>query len=321
MIRRVRLGNIFFITLLLLAPTVPVAAQSSNATATSRAVAGSTQTNNVSQSAAPYPGSPGFPGFPGSPGSPGQFNPLRLVEQANRILPNYIDADETDIPGGSMSASMSILVLLTILSIAPALLILCTSFTRIVVVLSLLRQAIGTQSLPPSQVIIGLAMFMTFLIMAPTFEQMNRTAIVPLHNGEINEFQAWHRAKVPLRKFMFAQIDYANNWADVYMILDYRGVKKEPEQLEYADVDMITLIPAFILSELKTAFLIGFKLYLPFLIIDMVIASVLISMGMLMLPPVLISLPFKLLLFVLVDGWHLVTGNLLSSFAVPGVTV
>ena len=211
---------------------------------------------------------------------------------------------------------MSILLLLTVLSVAPALLVLCTSFTRIVIVLALLRQAIGTQSLPPSQVITGLAIFMTLLIMAPTFQEINGTAIVPLQAGQINELDAWRQAKKPLRAFMFRQIDYADNWSDIYMILDFRGPKKQPQEMKYGDVDMLTLIPAFVLSELKVAFLIGFRLYLPFLIIDMVIAGVLISMGMIMLPPVLISLPFKLLLFVMVDGWQLVAGNLLASFSI-----
>ena len=262
-----------------------------------------------------------------APLEPTQINPLSLLKSAGEAIdalrsgPVNEDSNaQEQAPDGSMTSTMSILLLLTILSIAPALLVLCTSFTRIVVVLALLRQAIGTQSLPPSQVIVGLAMFMTFLIMAPTFEQINRVAIAPLQAGEINEIQAWNRAKTPLRKFMFDQIDYADNWNDIYMILEYRGVQKNPQDLRRSDVDMLSLVPAFVLSELKIAFLIGFKLYLPFLVIDMVIASVLISMGMLMLPPVLISLPFKLLLFVLVDGWHLVAGNLLSSFAVPGVT-
>jgi len=221
----------------------------------------------------------------------------------------------------SLSTTLSIIFLLTLLTLAPSLLVMCTSFTRIVVVLALLRQAIGTQSLPPSQVVVGLSVFVTLLVMAPTFERINREAIVPLTNNEINEYVAWERAKQPLRDFMFDQIEYADNWGDVYMILNYRGVDtSQPDKLVRADVDMLTLIPAFILSELKIAFLMGFRLYLPFLIIDMVIASVLISMGMLMLPPVLISLPFKLLLFVLVDGWRLVVGNLLNSFYVPGVT-
>ena len=248
------------------------------------------------------------------------FTPLSLLSNAGDVLfPG--SRKETDKPGGSLTSSMSILLLLTILSIAPSLLVLCTSFTRIVIILALLRQAIGTQSLPPSQVIVGLAMFMTFLIMGPTFDEINTTAIVPFQAGEINEVQAWSRAKIPVRQFMFRQIDYADNWTELHMVLDYRGIGKPPEQRSYADVDMISLVPAFVLSELKVAFLMGFKLYLPFLIIDMVVASVLISMGMLMLPPVLISLPFKLLMFVMVDGWQLVAGNMLSSFAVPGVTI
>jgi flagellar biosynthetic protein FliP len=157
--------------------------------------------------------------------------------------------------------------------------------------------------------------------MAPTVKQVHEQAIVPLNAGEIDQMTAWSRAKQPLRDFMFAQIENTDNWGDVYMVLNYRGIDtSEPDQLKRADVDMVSLIPAFILSELKTAFLIGFRIYLPFLIIDMVVSSLLISMGMLMLPPILISLPFKLLLFVMVDGWRLVVGNLLDSFAVVGAT-
>lgn len=245
------------------------------------------------------------------------LNPFKVVSDIGRLLPG--DGEEG--LAGDLPATMSILALLTILTLAPSLLILCSSFIRITVVLALLRQAIGTQSLPPAQVITGLALFLTFLIMAPTLGEMHEVAILPLHEGKINEFQAWQRARAPLRMFMFAQIDHADNWGDVHMILHYRGERRPPEELTYGDVDMLTLIPAFVLSELKVAFLIGFRLYLPFLIIDMVISGVLISMGMLMLPPVLISLPFKLLMFVLVDGWRLVTVNLLGSFAVPGVTV
>ena len=248
-------------------------------------------------------------------------NPIKLLDEATRALPRVAgneglarEEGSAEEPKGNLTSALSILVLLTVLTVAPALLILCTSFTRIVVVLALLRQAIGTQNLPPSQVIVGLSMFMTFLVMAPTFDRINNEVIQPLTNNEIDEVQAWSRAKKPIRDFMFAQIDYAGNWDDVYMILEYRGIDtSRPEELTEGDVDMLTLIPAFVLSELKVAFLMGFRLYLPFLIIDMVISSVLISMGMLMLPPVLISLPFKLLLFVMVDGWRLVAGNLLSS--------
>ncbi|MBL4575490.1 MAG: flagellar type III secretion system pore protein FliP, partial [Opitutaceae bacterium] len=233
---------------------------------------------------------------------------------------NSTDSDGTTDSG--LSTSLSIVLLLTVLSLAPAILVMCTSFTRIIVVLSLLRQALGTQSLPPSQVLVGLSLFMTMIVMAPTFTEINEKAIIPLTANEINELQAWDQAKGPIKSFMFDQIQYAGNEADTFMILEYRGVDtSEPQLLTLEnDVDLITLVPAFILSELKVAFLMGFQLYLPFLIIDMVISSILISMGMMMLPPVLISLPFKLLMFVLVDGWMLVAGNLLSSFAVPGVT-
>ena len=249
-------------------------------------------------------------------------NPIAILQNAGKAL-RLDPADTGDpVPESGLSASLSIVILLTVLSMAPALLVMCTSFTRIIVVLALLRQAMGLQSLPPAQVLVGLSMFMTLLIMAPTFERINQDALIPLQKNEINQFQAWESAKKPLRKFMFQQIDYADNWADVYMILNYRGIDtSQPEKLKYSDVDMITLIPAFMLSELKIAFLMGFGLYLPFLIIDMVIASILISMGMLMLPPVLISLPFKLLMFVLVDGWLLVAGNLLNSFAVEAPSV
>ncbi len=248
-------------------------------------------------------------------------NPISILESASRALPTGGEGQADDELAGApaLSVTLSIILLLTVLSLAPAILVMCTSFTRIVVVLALLRQAIGTQALPPSQVIVGLSLFMTFLVMAPTIERINREALQPLQNNEINQLQAWEGAKQPLRDFMFAQIEYAGNWDDVYMILNYRGVDtSDPAELTRADVDMLTLIPAFVLSELKVAFLIGFRLYLPFLIIDMVVASILISMGMLMLPPILISLPFKLLLFVMVDGWNLVAGNLLNSFAVVG---
>ena len=249
-------------------------------------------------------------------------NPISLLENAGRALPLTGDGGTGEQgESGALSATLSIVMLLTVLSLAPALLVLTTSFTRIVVVLALLRQAIGTQSLPPSQVMVGLSLFMTLLVMAPTFERINAEAIEPMQAGEIGQMEAWSRAKQPLRDFMFDQLDYSGNWDSLYMVLNYRGIDtSEPDKLQRADVDMLSLIPAFILSELKVAFLMGFRLYLPFLIIDMVIASVLISMGMMMLPPVLISLPFKLLLFVMVDGWMLVAGNLLNSFAVPGVT-
>jgi flagellar biosynthetic protein FliP len=239
-------------------------------------------------------------------------NPIQVADDASKAV---------GIEGG-LSSTINIMILLTVLTLAPSILILTTSFVRIVVVLALLRQAIGTQSLPPTQVITGLALFMTFLIMAPTFTRIHEVAIIPMSadnpDERIDQLTAWTRAKVPLRDFMFAQIRNTENEGDIYMILNYRGVDtSRPEELTEDDVDLLTLIPAYVLSELKTAFLIGFRIYLPFLIIDMVVASLLISMGMLMLPPVFISLPFKLLLFVMVDGWRLVVGNLLDSFVQP----
>ena len=213
----------------------------------------------------------------------------------------------------NLAPALQMVVLLTVLSLAPAVLILCTSFTRIVIVLSLLRQAMGTQSLPPNQVLVGLALFMTFLIMAPTWNRVHTEALQPYLDGDMTQQDALDAGLVPLREFMISQIQAAENDQTVLMFQDYAG-KPAPET--WGDVDTLTLIPSYVLSELKVGFLMGFKVYLPFLVIDMVIAAVLISMGMMMLPPVLISLPFKLLLFVLVDGWHLIVGSLMESFRI-----
>lgn len=247
--------------------------------------------------------------------------------QLNDDVLNGPAADPTATPGTTagggqgLSATLSILLLLTVLTMVPAILVMCTSFTRIIVVLALLRQALGTQQLPPTQVITGLALFLTLLVMAPTMNHINRDVIQPLNAGQIDETEAWANAKRPLRDFMFRQIERSGNWSSVYTIMEWRepGITAKKESLKREDVDMLTLIPAFMISELKVAFLMGFRLYLPFLVIDMVVSSVLISMGMLMLPPVLISLPFKLLLFVLVDGWNLLVANLLTSFDVPAM--
>lgn len=211
----------------------------------------------------------------------------------------------------NLSSAMQIIIMLTVLSLAPAILIMMTSFTRIIIVMSLLRQALGTQQLPPNQILIGLSLFMTFLVMKPTWEKVNDQALQPYLKGDIEQRDALKRAEQPVREFMINQIIKSDNQEDVYMFAKAAG-KETPRT--WGEVGTMTLIPAFVLSELKTAFLLGFKIYLPFLIIDMVISAVLISMGMMMLPPVLISLPFKLLLFVLVDGWHLITGSLMGSF-------
>jgi flagellar biosynthetic protein FliP len=211
----------------------------------------------------------------------------------------------------TFSSAMQIVILLTVLSLAPAILVMMTSFTRIIIVLSLLRQALGTQQLPPNQILMGLALFMTFIVMGPTFQRVNDEAVQPYLKGDLEQKDALLKAVVPLRGFMVGQIRRSDNDADVLLFTE---VSHQPIPKKWEDVGTMTIIPAFMLSELKTAFTLGFKVYLPFLIIDMVISSVLISMGMMMLPPALISLPFKLLLFVLVDGWHLITGSLMLSF-------
>lgn len=215
----------------------------------------------------------------------------------------------------ALSNSLQILVLLTLLTVAPSLLLMTTCFMRMLVVLTLLRQALGTQQLPPSQILVGLALFLTLLVMAPTWSSIHEHAIKPYLNEELDQLDAIAVAGGELRRFMFEQIKAAGNEPDVYMMYEYaakRTVAAE-EVIDERDVPMTALVPAFILSELKVAFVLGFRIYLPFLVIDMVIATVLVSMGMMMLPPVLISLPFKLLLFVLADGWHLVAGALMAS--------
>ncbi|HYE62867.1 MAG TPA: flagellar type III secretion system pore protein FliP [Phycisphaerales bacterium] len=247
------------------------------------------------------------------------LNPLQMIDSAARVLPGgNTSSSDGEKPG--LSTALNILVVLTVVALAPSIMLMCTCFVRILIVLGLLRQAMGTQSVPPPQVTTALALFMTLLVMAPTLDRINAEAIVPYRQGEIKDYdELWNKAKQPLRDFMFNQIEATGNWSSLYMILEYRGVDtSEPEKLSRADVDMISLVPAYMLSELKTAFLMGFRIYLPFLVIDMVISTMLIAMSMMMLPPVLISLPFKLLLFVLVDGWTLVVGGLMHSFAQTG---
>jgi flagellar biosynthetic protein FliP len=215
----------------------------------------------------------------------------------------------------SLSSTLQILIMLTMLTVAPSILLMMTSFVRMLIVLVLLRQAMGTQQLPPSQVLIGLALFMTILVMAPTWQKIRNEAIDPYLNDDLTQLEAISTAGTHLRDYMFRQIENSGNEQDVYMMYEYAAQRAVPpdEVLTQKQVPMTALVPAFLLSELKTAFVLGFRIYLPFLVIDMVIATVLVSMGMMMLPPVLISLPFKLLLFVLADGWHLVGGSLMAS--------
>ncbi|TWJ18043.1 flagellar type III secretion system pore protein FliP [Geobacter argillaceus] len=208
---------------------------------------------------------------------------------------------------GEISVVLQILFLMTILSLAPGLLIMTTSFTRIVVVLSFLRNAIGTQQAPSNQIIIGLSLFLTFFIMGPVWQQINTQALQPYRAQTISQEEAFKRAIMPVRKFMLSQ----TREKDLALFLN---IAKQPRPRNADDIQTITIIPAFMISELRTAFQIGFLIYIPFLVVDMVVASVLMSMGMMMLPPVMISLPFKILLFVLVDGWGLVIGSLVKSF-------
>ncbi len=222
--------------------------------------------------------------------------------------PGFINIDlQKDGDTGQVSVVMQIFVLLTVLSLAPAILIMLTSFTRITIVLSLLRQALGSNQLPPSQIIIGLSLFLTFFIMAPVWQKVNQQAIQPYLEHRLTTAEAFKAAMEPVRKFMIGQ----TREKDLALMIEVARMKHP------SNVDAVPnhiLIPAFVISELKTAFQIGFLLYLPFLIIDMVVASVLLSMGMMMLPPVMVSLPFKLMIFVLADGWYLIVGSLVKGF-------
>lgn len=207
-----------------------------------------------------------------------------------------------------VTSGVQLLVLMTILSLAPTILILATSFTRIVIVLSMVRTAIGTPSAPPNQVIIGLSLLLTFFIMAPVYKQMDETAIQPYTDGLIDQDTALERALAPIREFMFKQ----TREKDIQLFLD---LGNEPQPATLADIPTLTLFPAFVISELRTAFTMGFVIYIPFLVIDLVVSSILLSLGMMMLPPSLVSLPFKLLLFVMVDGWYLLARSLVLSFS------
>ena len=208
----------------------------------------------------------------------------------------------------TLSTALQVMFLLTILTLAPSILILMTSFSRFVIVLSFLRQAMGTQQTPPTQVLIGLALFLTFFVMSPVLTEINDKALQPYLNEEITQGKALEVAQTPIKTFMLKQ----TREKDLALFVNMNEGER-PETLD--DVNIQSVVPAFVISELKTAFQIGFLIYIPFLILDMVVASILLSMGMMMLPPVLISLPFKLMLFVMVDGWHLTVGSLVKSFA------
>lgn len=207
----------------------------------------------------------------------------------------------------NVSTALQLLALLTLLSLAPAIMVMMTSFTRIVIVLALLRQALGLAQTPPNQVLIGLALFLSLFIMVPTLQEINANALQPYTNGQLTQEQALERGVEPLRRFMLKQ----TREKDIALFLQMGNIEQPNSP---ADVPTHVLVPAFLLSELKTAFQMGFVLFIPFLVIDMAVASILMSMGMMMLPPMMISLPFKLLLFVLVDGWYLVVHSLVLSF-------
>lgn len=244
-----------------------------------------------------------------------QLEPLAPANQPAQLeLPKgLIDGPDAWVSPERLTSTMQVMLLLTVISLAPAILVMTTSFVRIIVVLGLLRQALGTQQLPPSQVITALAFFLTLLVMTPVWRQVYDESIVPYTNKQVTLEEAWTAGVAPVRHFMSLQIERTGNTDDLWLFMDYLPDAGTPAS--YDDVPLAALLPAFMLSELKTAFLIGFQIYLPFVIVDMVISTVMISMGMLMLPPILISLPFKLLLFVLVDGWQLVAAKLLESFA------
>jgi flagellar biosynthesis protein FliP len=230
-----------------------------------------------------------------------------FAETTGTVVPgveiNFGDAESDD----GAATSVKLLLLLTVLSVAPSILLLMTSFTRIAIVLAFVRNALGTQQMPPNQVIMGLSLLLTFFIMGPTFQEVNKQALQPFLEGEISQSEAFDQASSPMKEFMAKQ----TRESDLKLFLDYRNT---PNIQSIDDIPLTTLVPAFAISELKTAFQMGFLIFIPFVVIDMIVSSILMAMGMMMLPPSLISLPFKILLFILVDGWHLVVQSLFVSF-------
>ncbi|KAF0244343.1 MAG: flagellar biosynthetic protein [Planctomycetota bacterium] len=230
------------------------------------------------------------------------------TSQAQGIVPTFHHFDRSEDPE-KVVTTLEILVMLTVMALAPSILVLTTAFTRIVIVLSFVRRSLGTQDLPPNNIVIGLSLILTFMVMGPTIREIKANAITPYLDSKITQKQAFHEAVEPMRKFMFAQA----RRKDVKLFLDITKTPV-PQQVKNADIPTEILVPAFVISELRRAFIMGFAIFLPFLVIDLVVSTTLISMGMLVLPPVLISLPFKILLFILVDGWHLTVGSLVKSF-------
>ena len=235
------------------------------------------------------------------PGASDSGDELKELNIANTVTVTY------DNGNGNVNGALRILITLTLISLAPILIICLTSFTRIIIVLHFTRQALNTQTAPPNQVIIGMALFLTFFIMSPTIAKVRTEAIEPFDRGEITQQEAFETAMKPIREFMYPQ----TQTKDVQMFMEISGAEWDGN---IENIPNAVLIPSFMVSELRTAFIIGFMIYIPFIVIDMVVASVLMSMGMMMLPPTTISMPFKILLFVLADGWNLVIGNLVRTF-------
>lgn len=235
------------------------------------------------------------------PGSAEDAADIRELNVSNNLSVTYTDAQ------GNLSGTLRILIILTLIAMAPILVIMMTSFTRILIVLHFVRSALGTQTAPPNQVLVGLTLFLTFFIMNPIITQINDTAVKPFEAGEITQDEFFDTALDPLRDFMYGQTQKK----DVRLFMDIARID-EVDSLD--EIPTSVLVPAFVISELRTAFIIGFLIYIPFIVIDMVVASTLMSMGMMMLPPTTISMPFKILLFVLADGWNLVIGNLVRTF-------
>lgn len=231
--------------------------------------------------------------------------------QAQSLPKVSLQIDGSGSDEGGLSTTIQILLLLTILALAPSIVIMMTSFLRIIIVLSFMRQALGTNQMPPSQLLMGMALILTMFIMAPVVTQVYQTAYVPYSNGEITQSQMLEEGSKPIRAFLLKQ----TREKDLALFVSFAGMEKPQSQ---EDIPLHVLVPSFIISELRTAFQISFVIFIPFLVIDMVVASVLMSMGMMMLPPILVALPFKILLFVLVDGWYLVIKSLLESFAFTG---
>ena len=246
-------------------------------------------------------GSQGERTYINEPGSSEDPEDLKELNIANTVTITY------DNGNGSLNGALRILIILTLISLAPTLLVMMTSFTRIIVALHFTRTAIGTQTSPPNLVMIGLALFMTLFIMQPTLKTVYDEAVIPFENGEMEQAEFFEKAMDPFRQFMYGQTQKK----DVILFMQIDGIEWDGE-LE--SIPNVVLVPSFIVSELRTAFIIGFLIYVPFIVIDMVVASVLMSMGMMMLPPTTISLPFKILLFVLADGWNLVIGSLVKTF-------